>query len=115
MIKGSATNLKFYKLSAKLQQGNALELQKSFKKSSIEAIATDPPYGRSAKVGAKSLKSLYKGFFESAHYILKPKHYIPSHGDIKKLASAVELGREMDYVLGKTVHLLQNGYRLVIE
>lgn len=47
--------------------------------------------------------------------ILKPKHYIPSHGDIKKLAAAVELGREMDYVLGKTVHLLQNGYRLVIE
>lgn len=89
MIKDSATNLKFYKLNAKLQQGNALNLVQSFKNSSIDAIATDPPYGRSAFVGARSLKSLYKGFLESAYYILKPKHHLailyPHYVNVKKL------------------------------
>ena len=76
MISGSKTNLNFYKLNAKLMQGNALELQKLFKKNSIDAIATDPPYGRSTFVGAKSLKTLYKDFFSSAHAVLKPKRYL---------------------------------------
>ncbi len=89
MIEGSATNLGFYKQRAKLLRGNALELQKSFKKNSIDAIATDPPYGRSTKVGASSLKGLYKGFFSSAHKILKAKRYVsllyPHYINAKKL------------------------------
>jgi len=89
MISGSKTNLKFYNLNAKLQQGNALDLTKNFKKSSIDAIVTDPPYGRSTFVGAKSLILLYKGFFSSAHRVLKPKHYLamlyPHYIDAKKL------------------------------
>jgi ribonuclease J len=44
----------------------------------------------------------------------KPKYYIPTHGGIQKLASAIELAREMNYQLGKTVHLIQNGQRLTI-
>lgn len=44
----------------------------------------------------------------------KPKHYFPTHGGIQKLASAVELARELDYTLGKTVHLMQDGQRQVI-
>ena len=89
MIKGSATNLRFYNLSSKLLLGNALELQKSFKKNSIDAIATDPPYGRSTKVGASSLKGLYQGFFASAHAVLKPKRYLsllyPHYVNAKRL------------------------------
>jgi tRNA (guanine10-N2)-dimethyltransferase len=91
MIKGSETNLKFYKLKAKLLQGNALELEKVFKKNSIDAIATDPPYGRSTFVGAKSLVALYRGFFSSAHKVLKPKKYLsllyPHYINAKQLAS----------------------------
>lgn len=90
MIKGSETNLKFYKLKAKLLRGNALKLEKVFKKSSIDAIATDPPYGRSTFVGARSLKSLYEGFFSSAHAVLKSKHYLallyPHYVKAKSLA-----------------------------
>jgi tRNA (guanine10-N2)-dimethyltransferase len=89
MIKGSETNLKFYKLKAKLLQGNALNLSKNFKSNSIDAIVTDPPYGRSTFVGAKSLKSLYEGFFSSAHKILKPKKYLsllyPHYINAKKM------------------------------
>lgn len=41
--------------------------------------------------------------------ITNPEHVIPSHGDLKKLDAAVKLAEEMGYVLGKTVHLMQNG------
>ncbi len=46
--------------------------------------------------------------------MVKPKHYIPSHGTLAKLASAVELAMEEGYVLGETVHLLQDGQRIDI-
>ncbi|MFC1686254.1 RNase J family beta-CASP ribonuclease [Nanoarchaeota archaeon] len=41
--------------------------------------------------------------------LLKPKHVIPSHGDIARLTPAAELGKEMGYQLGKNIHLMQNG------
>jgi len=46
--------------------------------------------------------------------LTKPKNYIPTHGELKKLAAAVELAREEGYHLGKSVHLLQDGQKLVI-
>jgi len=47
--------------------------------------------------------------------ILKPKHYIPTHGGMDKLASATELAVEMGYVYGKTTHIIQDGQELEIE
>ncbi len=44
----------------------------------------------------------------------QPKHIIPAHGDLKKLAPMVELAREMGYKLGKTVHLMQDGQKLIL-
>lgn len=75
MIKGSKINLKHYKLKAKLKQANALELDKHYQKNSVDAIATDPPYGRSSHIGAKNIKELYNGFLKSAHKILKKGRY----------------------------------------
>ncbi|MBN1923762.1 MAG: RNase J family beta-CASP ribonuclease [Nanoarchaeota archaeon] len=47
--------------------------------------------------------------------MVKPKHYIPSHGTLQKLASAVELAIEEGYKLGENAHLLQDGQRLKIS
>ena len=47
--------------------------------------------------------------------MVRPQHYIPSHGTLAKLASAVELAREEGYVLGKDVHLIQDGQRIDIS
>ena len=47
--------------------------------------------------------------------MVKPKHIIPAHGDIAKLTPLAELATEMGYVLGKTVHLMQNGQTLKLE
>ncbi len=45
--------------------------------------------------------------------LTKPKHVIPSHGDLKKLTAGASLAQEMGYKLGETVHLMRNG--LVLE
>ena len=66
--------MKHYKLYAELKQANALDLDKHYK--SIDAIATDPPYGRSSHVGAKNVKELYTGFLKSAHKVLKKGKYV---------------------------------------
>ena len=38
--------------------------------------------------------------------LIKPKHVIPSHGDLKKTTAGVTLAEEMGYIRGKNVHLM---------
>jgi ribonuclease J len=47
--------------------------------------------------------------------IVSPQNIIPAHGDMQKLASAASIAAECDYRLGKEVHLLQNGQKVLIE
>jgi len=76
MINSSKINLKFYKIRKfKLVEGDALKLEKNFRKNSVDAIATDPPYGRSSRIGAKSIVALYSGFLKSALKVLKKGKY----------------------------------------
>ncbi|MFB6158577.1 MAG: MBL fold metallo-hydrolase [Candidatus Nanohalobium sp.] len=68
---------------------------------------------------------LYKNVHTSGHAkkedhrdfikFLDPEHIIPSHGDIQKLGSYVELAREEGYSLGEDVHLSENGKVIEIE
>ncbi len=41
--------------------------------------------------------------------LTRPKHYIPTHGDMKKLALAIELSSKFGYDLYKNAHILKNG------
>jgi len=89
MINASKINLKFYKIkNHNLILGNATKLEKEFKKNSVDAIATDPPYGRSSRVGAKNILELYKGFLISANNVLKKGRYLamlyPHYAKIEK-------------------------------
>lgn len=47
--------------------------------------------------------------------LTKPKHIIPSHGDLKKTTAGAHLAEELGYRLHKTVHLMQNGDSLHIS
>lgn len=47
--------------------------------------------------------------------MVKPEHYIPTHGTLAKLANAVELSVEEGYELGENAHILQDGQRLRIK
>jgi len=44
--------------------------------------------------------------------MIKPQNYIPCHGGLLKLSSAVKLANELGYKLGEDVHLLQDGQEL---
>jgi len=47
--------------------------------------------------------------------LLKPRHYIPTHGGIEKLAAAAAIAKSIGYILNQNVHILQDGQRLVVE
>jgi ribonuclease J len=44
--------------------------------------------------------------------MLKPKHYVPSHGGISKLSAGIELSKDLGYELNKTAHLLLDGQEI---
>lgn len=69
MIWYSKVNTEHFKVKADLKQVDATKLETEFK--NIEAIACDPPYGKSSTLAGKKLKELYPKFLESAHKVLK--------------------------------------------
>ncbi len=77
MIQKAFINLIHYKCkNFLLKKLDATKLHKELKSESVEAIATDPPYGQSAYVGAKDISTLYKEFLTSASKVLKKGSYI---------------------------------------
>lgn len=44
--------------------------------------------------------------------MVKPKHIIPAHGDFTMISALSDLAIEMDYELGKSVHIMKNGQRI---
>ena len=76
MITRAKKNLKFYKIkNHKLMRSDATQLEKTFKPNSIDAIATDLPYGRSSRASLKNLAQLYNKFLISANKVLKKRKF----------------------------------------
>ena len=46
--------------------------------------------------------------------LLKPKHIIPAHAPFEYTVHMANLAKELGYVLGKTVHLMEDGQRVKI-
>jgi ribonuclease J len=46
--------------------------------------------------------------------LLRPKHIIPAHGGPEMVTPMAELAEEMGYKLNETVHIMNNGARLVL-
>jgi len=66
MVRGSKDNLEFYKLEGVVKHGDARKLTGKY-----DAIATDPPYGRSSFVTGKKLQKLYDESIRSMEKVLK--------------------------------------------
>jgi len=47
--------------------------------------------------------------------MLKPKHLIPAHGESQMESALADLGVEMGYIVGESVHQMKDGQRLKIE
>ena len=70
IVIGARMNLEAFKLDYTLMEGDACRVP--FKESTIDAIVTDPPYGRSAAILAESLEKLYSCALEEIQRVLKP-------------------------------------------
>src|SRR3989304_3748254 len=72
MLSGAKSNFKFYKKfgNTNFLNSDVKDLDKHLK-NKVDAIATDPPYGRSSKVKATSIIKLYKLFLDSSSRVLK--------------------------------------------
>jgi len=69
MVDGCIENLKFYGICGEIRRANALNLKENLQKP-VDAIATDPPYGKSSFTSNKNLAEFYKNFLDSAAQIL---------------------------------------------
>jgi len=70
IVRGACMNLSAFELDYTLVKGDARMMP--FKEGTISAIATDPPYGRSAAILAESLEDLYSCALEEIQRVLKP-------------------------------------------
>jgi tRNA (guanine10-N2)-dimethyltransferase len=70
LVLGARMNLDAFGLDYVLMEGDACRIP--FKEATIDAIVTDPPYGRSAAILAESLEILYSCSLQEIQHVLKP-------------------------------------------
>jgi len=70
LVLGAHMNLEAYKLDYVLMEGDACRIP--LKDSTIDAVVTDPPYGRSAAILGGSFEELYSGALLEIQRVLKP-------------------------------------------
>ncbi len=70
LVVGARMNVEAFELDYALMEGDACRMP--FKQATIDAIVTDPPYGRSAAILAESLEKLYSCSLEEIQRVLKP-------------------------------------------
>ncbi len=71
---GAKYNADYFGAEINIMIGDATSMPLS--DNSIDAIATDPPYGRSASTFKRSIFSLYKEFLDESFRVLKPGRYL---------------------------------------
>jgi len=74
MISGCALNLAHFGIEAKLEVCDVSETLERFGK--VDAIATDPPYGRSSSTRGEGLEVLYRRFLSIAAELLPQGHFL---------------------------------------
>ncbi|WP_292391471.1 TRM11 family SAM-dependent methyltransferase [Methanosarcina sp. UBA5] len=70
LVKGALMNLEAFKLDYALMEGDACRVP--LKEATINAVVTDPPYGRSAAILGGSLEELYSCALNEIERVLKP-------------------------------------------
>lgn len=81
-----------------INKANRAELELRLKQKSVRLFTDVHVSGHGAREDIRDLINM-----------IRPKHFIPTHGDPEKIASALDLAKELGYVFNKTVHVLQDG------
>lgn len=95
MLKKCKLNLKSFKLKAKLIQEDATKI-----KITVDAIATDLPYGKASPIKSKNL---YINFLDNAYKILKPKQYLVIITPNTKIKSKFKTIKTIDCYVHKSL------------
>lgn len=73
IVKGARKNMEYYGI---LGSEVVLSDARTAKIVGVDAVATDPPYGRSASTYGEDVRSIYRGFIENVSEILSKRRYI---------------------------------------
>lgn len=113
MAKGAKLNLDFYGADYFLLISDACNLP--LKDKCIDAIVTDPPYGRSARIEARDIEDLYNRSLLEMHRVLKENKIavVVSDRSIKSLAENAKF--EVLEVIHQRVHKSLTRYIWVLK
>jgi len=85
MVEGCIENLRYYGLNGEIREGDAMKLDQIDER--VDAIVTDPPYGRSSFMTERNIEKFYEKFLLSASKVLDPGKYLimilPDSSDLK--------------------------------
>jgi tRNA (guanine10-N2)-dimethyltransferase len=102
LVLGARMNLEAFKLDYALMEGDACRIP--FKDATINAVVTDPPYGRSAAILAESLEKLYSCALEEIQRVLKPGGIAIVVSDKPALEYGKKAGLEVLEIYVQRVH-----------
>lgn len=102
IAKGGKLNLDTYGNKYNIIIGDACRI--CLKNESVDAIVTDPPYGRSAAIKAESLHQLYSKSFNEMYRILKTKKNALIVSEIDVTSYAKEAGFEIVEQYTQRIH-----------
>lgn len=74
MIEGTQRTLEAFGAEAALVEGDVAEVAKGLEP--VQAIVTDPPYGRASTTNKEALHGLYERFFQAAASVLEPGRHL---------------------------------------
>ena len=106
MVKGCQGNLEWAGLSNfSIFQSDVGKLENVIQKpGQIDAIVTEPPYGRAATTGGESLQELYARAFASFHAILPPGKYLMISVPGKEFIEVAEKYFKLENVYSMRIH-----------
>lgn len=102
LVVGARMNLEAFGLDYILMEGDACRIP--FKEAMIDAVVTDPPYGRSAAILAESLEELYSCAIEEIQRVLKPGGIAIVVSDKNVLEYGEKAGLEVLKIYVQRVH-----------
>jgi ribonuclease J len=91
-------------IPATLNRDNREKLEQQLKNKHIRIF-------KDIHVSGHACREDHRDLFE----LVKPKHIIPSHCAYEKAHHLAELAVEMGYKMGKTVHLMEDGKRIILS
>jgi ribonuclease J len=86
-----------------INKANRAELELKLKQKSVRLFTDVHVSGHAAREDIRDLINM-----------IRPKNFIPTHGDPEKIVSAIELAKELGYTFNKNVFILQDGQKITL-